>query len=188
MGEDIGSVAFTRDDRTRYRRKVRRCLDVFAMMLADFKFDADRPMTGLELELNLFDAAAEPAMCNEAVLVELADPLFQTELGLFNMEYNARPRLISDNGLDSYEEELSSAVTRADDAARKVDANLAVIGILPTLTPRHTVLGNLSGNPRYRLLNEQILEAHGGDLTIDIRGVERLQVGLDSIAGEAACT
>ena len=41
MGEDIGSMAFTRDDRMRYRRKVRRCLDVFAMMLADFKFDAE---------------------------------------------------------------------------------------------------------------------------------------------------
>jgi hypothetical protein len=188
MGEDIGSVAFTRDDRMRYRRKVRRCLDVFAMMLADFKFDADRPMTGLELELNLIDAAAEPAMCNAEVLTDLADPLFQTELGLFNLEYNARPRLIADRGLESYEEDLGSAVARADDAARKLDANLAMIGILPTLTPGHTVLGNLSRDPRYRLLNEQILESHGGDLLIDIRGVERLQVDLDSIAGEAACT
>src|ERR1051326_408198 len=153
MGEDIGSVAFTRDDRMRYRRKVRRCLDVFAMMLADFKFDADRPMTGLELELNLIDAAAEPAMCNAEVLSELADPLFQTELGLFNLEYNARPRLIADRGLETYEEDLSSAVARADDAARKLDANLAMIGILPTLTPRHTVLGDLSSDPRYRLPN-----------------------------------
>ena len=52
---DVTPGTFTREDRIRYRLKVRRCLDVFALMLNDFKFDADRPMTGLELELNLID-------------------------------------------------------------------------------------------------------------------------------------
>ena len=33
MGMDVTPSAFTRDDRARYRRKVRRCLDVFALML-----------------------------------------------------------------------------------------------------------------------------------------------------------
>ena len=34
-------------------------------MLDDFSFDADRPMTGLEMELNLIDEkAAEPSMRN----------------------------------------------------------------------------------------------------------------------------
>ena len=56
MGKDVSQVAFTREDRIRYRQKVRRCLDVFALMLDDFGFDADRPMTGLEIELNLIDA------------------------------------------------------------------------------------------------------------------------------------
>jgi hypothetical protein len=188
MGEDITSVAFTREDRTRYRRKVRRCLDVFALMLNEFQFDADHTMTGLELELNLIDNAAEPAMLNQQVLASLADPLFQTELGLFNLELNARPRMIADRGFDDYEADLCTAVAKADDRARKFDANLVVIGILPTLTLRHTVLDNLSGNPRYRLLNEQILESRGGDMPIDIHGVERLQVEVDSIAPEAACT
>ena len=83
--------AFTREDRVRYRQKVRRCLDVFALMLDDFGFDADRPMTGLEIELNLVDPAAEPAMRNDEILADIADPLFQTELGQFNLELNARP-------------------------------------------------------------------------------------------------
>jgi hypothetical protein len=188
MGEDITSVAFTREDRVRYRRKVRRCLDAFGLMLNDFSFEADRTMTGLELELNLVDAAAEPAMRNHQVLTSLADPLFQTELGLFNLELNARPRVIAGRGFDDYESDLRAAVAKADDRARKYDASLVVIGILPTLTPRHTVLANLSGNPRYRLLNDEILQSRGGDLPIDIEGVEQLRVEVDSIAPEAACT
>ena len=179
MGEDINSVVFTREDRARYRRKVRRCLDVFALMLHDFQFDADHPMTGLELELNLIDAAADPAMRNAQVLADLADPLFQTELGLFNLEYNARPRMIAGHGFEDYEFDLLSAVGRADEGARKADAQLAVIGILPTITQRHVVLGNLSPNPRYRLLNDQILDARGSDMPIDIRGPERLTCETD---------
>jgi hypothetical protein len=188
MGENITTGAFTPDDRMRYRRKIRRCLDVFALMLDDFQFDADRTMTGLELEINLMDAAADPAMCNAEVLAGLGDPLFQTELGLFNLELNARPRMIADRGFDDYEMDLRSRLARADEQARKVDANLVLIGILPTMTERHTVMENLSPNPRYLQLNTQILQARGATMPIDIRGVERLRTEATSIAPEAACT
>jgi hypothetical protein len=47
MGEDVDSRNFTRQDRQWYRAKLRRCLDVFAQMLAEARFDFDRPLTGL---------------------------------------------------------------------------------------------------------------------------------------------
>src|SRR5688572_17499391 len=68
MGKEVARHAFTRADRTRYRQKVRRCLDVFALMLDDFQFDADRPTTGLEIELNLVDPEAEPAIDRKSVV------------------------------------------------------------------------------------------------------------------------
>jgi hypothetical protein len=188
MGKDVSLSSFTREDRTRYRQKVRRCLDVFALMLNEFRFDADRPMTGLELELNLIDADADPAMRNAEVLADLADPSFQTELGRFNLEINLAPRLIAKHGFDDYESDLLTSLARADERAGKADARLALIGILPTLTERHAVLENLSSDPRYRVLNEQIVSARGEDITLEIRGVERLQMFTDSIAPEAACT
>ena len=49
------STSFTRQDYRRYRRRVHRCLDVFAQMLDHFEFDEDRPMTGVELEICLVD-------------------------------------------------------------------------------------------------------------------------------------
>jgi hypothetical protein len=188
MGKDVSPLAFSREDRTRYRLKVRRCLDVFALMLDDFGFDTERPMTGLEIELALIDADAEPAMRNAEILANLRDPTFQTELGQFNLELNAHPRLIAGQGFADYERDLTDRLGRADDRAAKADCSLVLIGILPTLTPAHTVLENLSPNPRYRLLNEQILGARGEDITLDIRGVERLQTTTDSIGPEAAGT
>jgi Glutamate-cysteine ligase family 2(GCS2) len=188
MGKDVSQATFSREDRARYRQKVRRCLDVFALMLNDFRFDADRPTTGLEIELNLIDDDAQPAMRNAEILADLADPSFQTELGQFNLEINVRPRLIAGHGFDEYERDVSASLAHADERARKHDAKLVLIGILPTLTQAHTVLDNLSANPRYRVLNEQMITARGEDMALDIRGVERLQAYADSIAPEAACT
>ena len=62
-----------------YRAKVRRCLDVFALMLAEAKFDFERPLTGLEIELNLIDAEQDPAMRNAEVLAMIANDDFHTE-------------------------------------------------------------------------------------------------------------
>jgi hypothetical protein len=188
MGKDVNQATFTREDRSRYRQKVRRCLDVFALMLNDFRFDTDRPTTGLEIELNLMDGDAQPAMRNAEVLADLADPSYQTELGQFNLEINVRPRLIARDGFDDYERDLRASFAHADERARKHDANLVLIGILPTLTQEHTILDNLSANPRFRVLNEQIATARGEDFLLDIRGAERLQAATDSIAPEAACT
>jgi hypothetical protein len=188
MGVGITSGEFTRDDRMRYRRKMRRCLDVFALMLDDFQFDADHTMTGLELEINLVDEAVDPAMRNAEVLADLGDRSFQAELGLFNIEFNARPRMIAGRGFEEYETDMRARLGRLDDHAHKSDARIVLVGILPTMTERHTVLENLSPVPRYLQLNSEIMEARGADMPIDIRGVDHLQTEVTSIAPEAACT
>ncbi|MEV0455593.1 glutamate--cysteine ligase [Catellatospora methionotrophica] len=188
MGKDVSLQTFTRQEREHYRQKVRRCLDVFALMLNDFSFDHDHPTTGLEIELNLVDHEQLPTMVNEEVLRDLADPQFQTELGRFNLELNVPPRLISDDGLVLYEQQIIESLRRADAHAHKHDAALLTIGILPTLTTDHTVTENLSVNGRYRSLNEEILAARGEQIGVDIRGADRLRIRTDSIAPEAACT
>ncbi|HWM56307.1 MAG TPA: glutamate--cysteine ligase, partial [Pseudonocardia sp.] len=81
LGEQVAATQFSRADRTRYRQKVRRCLDVFEKMLRESRFDFDKPMTGLEIELNLVDDHGDPTMRNAEVLGAIADPDFQTELG-----------------------------------------------------------------------------------------------------------
>jgi len=188
MGQEVESVAFSRAERTRYRLKVRRCLDVFGQMLDQFGFDGGHPMTGLELEVNLIDEHAQPAMRNAQVLADLADPAVQTELGQFNLEINVPPRMIAGDGFAGYERELLDRLRRVAERAAAHGARVVMIGVLPTLTPSQAVLENLSPNPRYLLLNEQIMTAHGEDMPLHIRGDEQLRLSFDSIAPEAACT
>ncbi|WP_447003225.1 glutamate--cysteine ligase [Saccharothrix isguenensis] len=188
MGDEVGRQQFTRDDRTRYRTKVRRCLDVFARMLEESRFEFDRPTTGMEIELNLVDDAGDPAMRNAEALEAICDPDFVTELGQWNLEINVAPRLLTAGGISEFEDVVRTSLNEAEHKARGVDAHMVMVGILPTLQPKHLAVSALSGNPRYALLNEQVLAARGEDLHIGINGVERLQLTADSIVPEAACT
>jgi hypothetical protein len=188
MGKDVDRRVFSREDRTRYRQKVRRCLDVFTRMLQQSTFAAEQPMTGLEIELNLVDGAGDPAMRNAQVLGEIADPDFVTELGQFNIEINVPPRALDRAGLTGFEERVRDSLNTAERRAAPVGAHLVMIGILPTLRLEHLTHDVLSANPRYALLNEQIFAARGEDLQLSIDGVERLETRCDSIAPEAACT
>ncbi len=188
MGEEVEVQEFTRADRTRHREKVRRCLDVFARMLRDSAFDTDDPMTGMEVELNLVDEQGDPALKNAEVLAAIADPDFQTELGQFNIEINVPPAKLREDGLGTFENNLRRSLNDAEEKSAQVGAHLVMIGILPTLAEGHMDVEHLSGNPRYRLLSEQILNARGEDIAIDIAGKERLRTTADSIVPEAACT
>jgi gamma-glutamyl:cysteine ligase YbdK (ATP-grasp superfamily) len=188
VGQDVEKREFTREDRTRYRAKVRQCLDVFARMLRESRFDSDRPMTGIEVELNLVDANSDPAMRNAEALEAIADPAFVTELGQFNLEINIPPRRLSDEGMSGYETNVRDSLNAAEDKASSIGAHMVLVGILPTLQTSHMHVDTLSANPRYRLLNDQIFAARGEDLDIAIQGVDRLRVTADSIIPEAACT
>ncbi|MBB5959166.1 hypothetical protein FHS29_005786 [Saccharothrix tamanrassetensis] len=188
MGDEVAKHEFTREDRTRYRTKVRRCLDVFARMLRESRFEFERPMTGLEIELNLVDDAGDPAMRNAEALEAIADPDFVTELGQWNLEINVAPRQLTAGGLAEFESVVRESLNEADRKAREVGSHMVMIGILPTLQAKHMALDALSGNPRYALLNEQVLAARGEDLRIAVDGVEKLAMTADSIVPEGACT
>ncbi len=188
MGQEVESRVFTREDRTRYRSKVRSCLDVFERMLREARFEENRPTTGLEIELNLIDEQGDPAMKNAEVLEAIANPDFQTELGQFNLEINVPPRRLAGGGFCGFEEDVRASLNAAETRASQVGAHLVMVGILPTLSPGHMTASLLSPNPRYALLSEQILAARGEDIVIAIDGVDRLQTTTDTIIPEAACT
>ncbi|CAA9529395.1 MAG: FIG01044060: hypothetical protein [uncultured Solirubrobacteraceae bacterium] len=188
MGEEVAAREFSREDRQRYREKVHACLDAFARMLSESRFDGDRSSVGMEVELNLTDDDGLPAMTNAAVLERIADADFQTELAQFNVEINLAPRRLTGGVLSELEDGMRATLNRAEERARTADTHMVLIGILPTVDEDHLCADTLSANPRYALLNEQIFAARGEDLHIDITGPERLTAFADTIAPEAACT
>jgi gamma-glutamyl:cysteine ligase YbdK (ATP-grasp superfamily) len=188
MGKDVAATEFSREDRTRYRQKVRRCLDVFERMLAQSQFDFERPMTGIEIELNLVDEVGDPALRNAEVLDAVSHADFQTELGQFNVEINVQPRTLAGDSAAELESSIRDTLNHAEAKAAATGSHMVMVGILPTLTETQLRGDSLSANPRYALLNEQIFAARGEDLQITIDGVQRVSTTADTIAPEAACT
>jgi hypothetical protein len=188
VGREVTETVFSRDDRQRYRQKVRACLDVFARMLRESRFDPEKRSVGLEIELNLTDEPGDPAMLNAPALEAIADPDFQTELGRFNVEINVPPRLLEGDAFEALEEGVRRSLNHGEERARTVGAHMMIIGILPTVGEQHMTRDSFSDSPRYELLNEQIFAARGEDLELSIAGIERLHTFADTIAPEAACT
>jgi len=189
MGEEVQQVSYTREQRQRYREKVRLCLDVFERMLATATFDAGQPLTGLEVELNLVDAGYQPFLGNHAVLAEIADPNFQTELGAFNIEMNVPPGALTGTSLTQLETSLRASLNHAEAKAGRQGAHIVMVGILPTLAEAHLTRPDwMSNSARYAALNESVLLARGEDIELDIVGVDHLHTVATSLAPESACT
>lgn len=188
MGEKVVAGAFDLSDRQKYRRKLHQCLEALSGLLTERRFDRPRNLMGMEIELNLTGSDAMPKMLNGQVLERIASQDFQTELGMFNLEVNIVPHHLSGRVLDQLAEELRTGLGYADRKAGEVDAEIMMIGILPTLGRDDMVRSNLSDVDRYALLNDQMVAARGEDFSLDIEGVERLVCTSGSITPEAACT
>lgn len=188
MGQDIDDITFTRDDRARYREKVKHCLEVLRQMLDEGRFEIERKLVGVEVELYIIDDQAQPLNVNAELLEKLESEDFQTELAQFNIEFNLAPHKLVGTVFREIEEELETAFEHATARAKELGANALMVGILPTIDDLHVQLSNISANPRYSLLNDQVLEARGEDLTFDIQGEEHLELTANSIMMEAAAT
>jgi hypothetical protein len=163
-------------------------IEVLRRMLDAGLFERNRKLIGIEVEFHVVDGDGAPAMINDQLLKRLENPDFQTELAQFNIEFNVAPHKLSGTVFREIEEELETSQRYAQAQAQELGAQIATIGILPTLSGLHTTIQNLSANPRYHLLNEQILEARGEDLVVEIEGKDRLELSTSSIVMEAAAT
>src|SRR5215467_11941415 len=161
MGRDVPAITISRQDRRAYREKVRACLDVLARMLRESRFDAGPEQVGLEMEFTLVDKDGWPSLTNAAVLAAIADPAWANELGQFNIELDLGPAVLSGSVFSSFQARLQETLGEASERAESAGSRLVMVGILPTLREADAGLHAMSPNPRYRLLNDQILAARG---------------------------
>ena len=190
VGAEVEQAKYTREQRQRYREKVRRDLDVFERMLSHSQFEFDRPMTGLEIELNLVADDLGPKLDNKKVLEQIADPAYQTELARYNIELNVPPRPLPGDAALELESDLRASLNRAAERAAQLGVGIVAIGILPTVMPDHFAGDWISENIRYSALNNAVLEARGEDVWLNMEGPtgERIARYSDSLAPESACT
>jgi gamma-glutamyl:cysteine ligase YbdK (ATP-grasp superfamily) len=187
VGRDIETTEFTREDRVRYREKVKANLAAFRQLIDAGEFETRRSM-GVEMELYLTDADGNVMPINAKLLERMHSDIYQTELAQFNIEFFTRPRPLEGTAFTEVANELHSALDNAHAQARELGAQVTIIGILPTLSDFDVTEHNLSANPRYKALNDSILAARGEDILIHIEGDETLEATNNSILFEAACT
>ena len=110
------------------------------------------------------------------------------ELGLFNLEANLSPHRLGGNCLRLMEEELQEIYIRAREAAKRFDTDIALVGILPTLTKSNLGLDSMVPTPRYHALNDAICQMRGKDFEFTINGIDQLSMQHDNVMLEACNT
>jgi CBS domain-containing protein len=143
---------------------------------------------GAEQEMFLINKAHKPALKAMEILDQIDDDRFTHELGLFNLEANLSPRKLGGDCLRKMEEEAQEVYLRACEAAAAVDCDIALVGILPTLTKDNLTLESMVPTPRYYALNDAIRGLRGDEFEFTINGIDQLSVKHDNVMLEACNT
>ncbi len=143
---------------------------------------------GAEQEMFLINRAHQPALTALDVLDKLDDERFTHELGLFNIEANLSVQELKTDCLSRMEAEAQEVYAKARKAAHQCDSEIALVGILPTLTKDNLGLDSMVPIPRYHALNDAFMALRGQNLQFTINGMDQLIVNHDNLMVEACNT
>lgn len=188
MGQEITLTQFEAGDFIAFRRKLAEETALLKQMIERNVCSNRQPVAGFELEAWLIDASMHPAPINKQYLTTLNDPLASAELAKFNFELNCDPAPLTDKVFSRLHAQLDRTWQNASRHAESMSHSAVMIGILPTLMPSDLHLGNMSEMHRYKALNEQILQARGKPIHIDINGAEHLKFDHHDVMLESATT
>ncbi len=190
MGEEILSSQFSNEDHARFRAQLEAETALLRQYFDEHQFISSEPVAGFELEAWLLDQDQFlPLAANERFLRQLDSPLASPELASFNFELNNTPRSLSGHVFSSMHHELKRQWQQCREAAGQIEAELLIIGILPTLSNDDLSLGNMSNMARYRALNREALRRRKGKpLVFDINGREHLRITHRDVMLESATT
>ena len=186
MGTEITREKFSERDYARFGERLERCLSDLGQLLGRPGFGAGPVTIGAELELFLVDGAARPLPLNQAVRVLAADPRVAVELNRFDLELNCSPVLLAGRPFTALRGELGVLLDRVGVAARAHHGQVALIGVLPTISRAHLGIDAVTGTARYRALDRGLRRLRRGPLQIRISGAEPLELTSEDIALEGA--
>jgi len=143
---------------------------------------------GAEQEMFLIDRAHKPSPRAMEILDVIDDDRFTHELGLFNLEANLAPHKLGGNCLSLMEQEAQEVYQHARLTAARFGCDIALVGILPTLTKENLGLDSMVPTPRYYALNDAIRGLRGSEFQFTINGIDQLSVKHDNVMLEACNT
>lgn len=189
MGQEIDSGYFSEQDFARFQDHLQQESELLRDWFEHGGFSTAPVCGGFELEAWLVDAQGMPAPINQAYLEALDDELVVPELASFNIELNSTPRRLEGDILAAMQAELDQTWQRCRVQAQAMQADLVMIGILPTVRDEDLTLAHMSRMTRYQALNEQVMRSRQGrPLVLDIHGEQHLHSTHHDVMLEAAAT
>lgn len=187
MGRDLDSRPTPEVVRT-FTRALLRDLKALEKMLDEGMIEAGMRRFGAEQEMFLVGPGWRAAPRGVEVLERLGAP-FTPELARFNLEVNLDPMLLEGDAFRRLEHRLLELLAEARMAAQAEGAQIALTGILPTLSKSDLSLDNITPRARYYALNDALDRLRGGEAyRLRIEGTDELHVQHDSVMLESANT
>jgi gamma-glutamyl:cysteine ligase YbdK (ATP-grasp superfamily) len=189
MGEDIRASRFTEHDFAQFAIRLRDETEYANRLFESHGFSNAGYMLGFEVEAWIVDHNYFPASINQRLLETIAHPLVVPELSRFNVELNCEPLALSVNVLDLAHDALTRLWSKCNAIAHQLDANMVMIGTLPTIRDDDLTLPNMSPLNRFYALNDEVLRRRGGrKLRVNIAGRDHLLSEHADVMLEAATT
>lgn len=189
MGQEIAKAHFHKHDFSVFAARLQVETSHLAECFQKNVFAISHARAGFELESWLINRQCQPAPENEEFLKRIDTNLVSPELSRYNIELNSIPRTLTGNVFNKMLRELEHNWARCNEIANELDAEMLIIGILPTLTSGQLGLSMMSDMTRYRALNEQVLRMRKGEpVILDIEGVEHLRTFHEDVMLESAAT
>jgi len=143
---------------------------------------------GAELEVYLVDRKFAPLPINQALLDKLNNPLLQTELNQYNLEFNLLPVDAAGTPFHEMDTQLKTTLDSLASAMHEYEGQVVPIGILPTLSEQYLNKRFMTDLPRYHVLAKQLSSLKGSEFQININGEEQLVTSSNQVTLEGANT
>ena len=143
---------------------------------------------GAEQEMFVVDSAYGPASKALEILERVEDDRFTTELGQFNLEANLSPQTMTGDCLRRMERELEEVYAQARKTAKEVNCDIALVGILPTLSLQNLTMDSMVPSARYKALNDAMRALRGEEFQFAINGIDQLSIKHNNVMLEACNT
>ncbi len=180
MGDKKVSTEYDEQQMREFTLGVLTDLQAMEKMLDAEMFEEDVCRIGAEQEVFLVDQAMHPAPIAMDVIERARDGRLTTEIGLFNLEANLTAREFTGNALGEMESELNEIIDKIREAAAEMNSGVVLAGILPTIQASDLTSDNLTPLPRYHEIDRVVTKLHGENRTIQIKGLDELQLTLQN--------
>jgi predicted transcriptional regulator len=188
MGKITGKIYSGKKQLNRFMHFLINDIKALEKMLAADLFEKNIQRIGAEQELCLLDKSWRPAPMIMQVLKELQDEHFTTEHSQYNLEINLEPLEFTGNCFSKLEKTLQRYLSKVDKAVKRLNGEIILVGILPTIRRSDLKIDNLTPLKRYYLLGDIMRKLRGGPFEFRIEGADELITKHDSIMFEGCNT